>query len=295
MFFQRVRYFARETGVSIIRNIGMTIAVILTIVVTLLLVGGSLLLNEGIAKGERRFSRSQAVEVFMLVKADDAQIKSVNAALAADQRVKDFRFVSKDQAYARFKAAYSKDQPSIVAATSPSILPTSFIVTPKDAKQASTLAKVYEAMPGVDNVSFGAEAIKKSFGLFRTFSTIFVVSAILLLVSSVALVVIAIRLATVARRREVEVMKLVGASNSFIRVPFLLEGMFQGLVGAAIAIPAVLFPLRTAMNSAARDSASVIQAVSLADAAPTAVTLFVAAVVVGIAGSVIGLWRFLDV
>ncbi len=295
MFFQRLRYFARETGVSIIRNIGMTIAVILTIVVTLLLVGGSLLLNEGIAKGEQRFSASQAIEVFMLVKADDAQIKSVNAALASDQRVKSFKFVSKDEAFSRFKAVFNKDQPSLVESTVAADLPTSFIVTPKDAKQAATLSKVYEAMPGVDGVVYGAEAIKKSFGLFRTFSTIFVVSAVLLLVSSVALVVIAIRLATVARRREVEVMKLVGASNSFIRVPFLLEGVFQGLVGAAIAIPAVLFPLRTAMNSAAKDSSSVIQAVSLADAAPTAITLFVAAVVVGIAGSVIGLWRFLDV
>ncbi|MGB2757145.1 MAG: permease-like cell division protein FtsX, partial [Acidimicrobiia bacterium] len=238
---------------------------------------------------------SQAIEVFMLVKANDAQIKAVNDSLAADRRIKSFRFVTKDEAYKRFENNFGKDQPSLVESTSPDILPTSFIVTPMNAKQASTLESVYEAMPGVDNVAFGAESIRRSFGLFRTFRSIFVVSSILLLISSVALVVIAIRLATVARRREIEVMKLVGASNTFIRVPFLLEGMFQGVIGALIAVPSVLWPLRTALNGAAKDSSVFIQAVSLTDAIPTAILLFASAVIVGILGSAIGLWRFLDV
>ncbi len=296
MIWQRLRYFGRETGLSLIRNIGMTIAVILTTVVTLVLVGGTLLLNKGIDKGEQEFSGSQAFEIFMLVKADEGQIKGVSEALAADRRVKTSEFISQEAAYERFKSAFGEKNPSLVEATKPEILPTSFIVTPKNAREARTLKTVYEQLPGVDEISLGDASIKQMFDLFGSFKNIFLYSAIALGVSSVALIVIAIRLAMVARRREIEVMKLVGASNTFIRIPFVLEGVLQGVVGAIIAVPTVLYPLREALNDAASNSNSrIMQTVSFSEAIPSAALLCVCAIGVGMVGSIIGLWKFLDV
>ncbi len=295
MLFQRLRYFARETGTSIIRNLGMTFAVILTVVVTLVLVGGTLLLNQGLQKGESDFAGSQAIEIFMVVKANDAQIKEVEDALAADDRVKQVEFVSKDQALERFAEYFGEKQPAVVETATAEILPASFVVTPKDARQASALVATYQTRPGVEDVVSQDEVLRATFSLFKTFRQIFQWSAGLLLISSIALIVIAIRLAMVARRREIEVMKLVGASNLFIRIPFILEGIFQGLIGAAIAVPSVLFLLRDRLNATVEGSQGVFQAVELADAIPSAIWLVVAAIAVGVIGSVIGMLRFLDV
>ncbi len=120
---------------------------------------------------------------------------------------------------------------------------------------------------------------------------------LLLLAASLFLIVNTIRLATFARRREIEVMKLVGASNWFVRIPFMLEGLVQGVIGAAFAFGAV-YGLKEVVSNAIAAELRVLARASTSPAATctsSASTCCCSAPAIGVIGSIVGLRRFLEV
>ena len=142
--------------------------------------------------------------------------------------------------------------------------------------------------------------MRRSKGLIDVTNTvrlIFIVISLVLLGSSLFLIVNTIRLATFARRREIEVMKLVGASNWFVRVPFIAEGMVQGIVGAGLAVVAVLALKHFGFDQAFSDPNSFFSDffVTTADATVIAFWVLLIGVVIGMVGAVVGLRRFLRV
>ena len=218
----RLGYFARETLVSLRRNLLMTIAGVLTVSVSLALFGGIMLLGKWVDHGTTSIKGDVRLEVFMTVDATNTQISDVRSALKSDPQVKKFTFLDKKAALAEFKRIFRKD-PDLTRNVDASSLPTSFRIVPTRAELTPAIQRRFQTQPGVDQVESPQQALRGLLDATNTAKLIFFGLSLVLLASSLFLIVNTIRLATFARRREIEVMKLVGASNWFVRIPFMAE------------------------------------------------------------------------
>jgi cell division transport system permease protein len=291
----RIGYFARETLVSLRRNLLMTLAGIITVAVSLCVLGGALLLSRLVDHGTQQWKNGVELEIFMKVNATDGQIASLNRALSQDKDVRAVNFLTKEDAYQEFKRLF-RDQPDLVQSTDPSALPASFRVAPSKAELTQTVAARYQSQPGVDEVKTASKEVKKLLSATSWIRTAFIVIFFLLLAASLFLIVNTIRLATFARRREIEVMKLVGASNWFVRIPFMLEGLVQGVIGAAFAFGAVYGLKEVISNAIARNSDfSKGFYVANSDAYTIGLIVIILGAGIGVIGSIVGLRRFLEV
>jgi cell division transport system permease protein len=294
----RLQYFARETIISLRRNLLMTLAGVITVAVSLALFGGVLLLSSWVGHGTERIKGGVRAEIFMIVKATDPQIEGVRAKLAKDADVKSFKYFDKKAALKEFKKIFSTD-PDLVKNITADALPVSFRVVPRKAELTAVVQRRYEVEPGVDQVSTPAEALEGLLDATSITRTIFIGLSVILLASSLFLIVNTIRLATFARRREIEVMKLVGASNWFVRVPFMAEGIVQGLIGAGLAIAAVValkkFIFEGPLAPANAGSFFHEFYVTSGDALKISGYVLALGIFIGLVGSTIGLRRFLRV
>jgi cell division transport system permease protein len=293
----RLSYFARETLISLRRNLLMTFAGIITVAVSLFLFGGILLVQRLVEHGTAQWKHGVKFEIFMNVEANQQQITDMQTALKDSQQVKGFTFLTKEDAYEEFKRIF-KDQPALIESTTPDVLPTSFRVTPVQAEDTEDLAASFTDRPGVDKVVTAQEIIDRILDVTRWIRTAFIALAVVLLASSIFLIVNTIRLATYARRREIEVMKLVGASNSFVRIPFMAEGLVQGAIGAGLAF-GLIYILETVLSNLVdgRDLTSLWRGFSITTGDALGIgwlVLFIGAAI-GLIGSTIGLRRFLEV
>jgi cell division transport system permease protein len=294
----RISYFSRETLVSLRRNVLMTIAGIATVAVSLALFGGILMLSKWVDHGTERIKGGVTLEIFMKVDATDQQIKGVQDALdsakGARGNVKSYRHLTKADAYTEFKRIFRRN-PDLVNSIRAQDLPESFRVVPKKAELTETVKGQFSTQQGVDSVTTPGEALKGLIDVTNTVKYIFYGISLVLLASSLFLIVNTIRLATFARRREIEVMKLVGASNWFVRIPFIAEGMVQGLVGAGLAIIAVASLKHFGFDQAFNDRSSFFAEffVTTGDATWIAFLVLLLGLVIGVIGASIGLRRFL--
>ncbi len=291
----RIGYFARETLVSLRRNLLMTLAGIITVAVSLCVLGGALLLSRLVDHGTQQWKDGVELEIFMNTRATGGQIDSLGRALREDRDVRSFRFLTKEDAYEEFKRLF-RDQPDLVQTTDAEALPASYRVAPERAELTDAVASRYSTQPGVDEVKTASKEVKKLLSATSWIRTAFIVIFFLLLAASLFLIVNTIRLATFARRREIEVMKLVGASNWFVRIPFMLEGLVQGVIGAAFAFGAV-YGLKEVISNAIERNSDFSRGfyVANADAYTIGIYVLILGAGIGVIGSIVGLRRFLEV
>ena len=290
----RLSYFARETLVSLKRNLLMTIAGVITVTVSLCVLGGAWMLNTLVNHGTERWKNGVELEVFMNVDATDAQIAAVQRQLVNDPEVRDFRYLTKDDALTEFRRLF-KDQPDLVNSVDAAALPSSFRVAPIKAELTKTVADRFQSQPGVDEVKTAGKQVRQLLSATAWIRTAFIVIFALLLFASLFLIVNTIRLATFARRREIEVMKLVGASNWFVRIPFMLEGLVQGVVGALVAFMAMIGLQNVLTNAISRNSDfSRGFYVTTGDAITIGLMLVAIGAGIGVLGAIIGLRRFIE-
>jgi len=290
----RLAYFTRETLISLRRNLLMTIAGVMTVAVSLFLFGGILLVSRTVDHGTNKWKHGVELEIFMQVKASDKQIHAVGEQLKTNPNVKSFRFLNHQDAYNEFKKLFA-DQPVLVENETPAGLPTSYRVTPKSPQFTSEIGAEFQNVPGVDQINTPAKEVKTLLNVTKWIRWAFFGLAAVLLASSLFLIVNTIRLATFARRREIEVMKLVGASNWFVRVPFMAEGFVQGAIGAGFAFGLVYF-LKWLITKLLRNQHNLLQPFYASSHDVWVIGLFVLAIGagIGVLGSMIGLRRFLD-
>jgi cell division transport system permease protein len=292
-------YVVRETGTNLARNITLTLATIVTIAVSLALVAGALLMRKGVENTTVQWKGDVQFIVFMQPAATGAQVEAVRADLDADPQVKSQTYLDHDAAYAEFKRLF-QDQPAMVETIRPEDLPTSFKVAPKrvDFRIIDALKETYSAKPGVREVVAASDTIKDMQRLSVIFSRGMWILFGVLAAACVGLTFNTIRMAMYARRREIEVMKLVGATNWFIRVPFMLEGMVQGLIGALFGVAAA-FGLNAAFRHwfAASNGLRLLHSfvVDSSDVWAASAQIIVLGLGVAVLGSAIAVRRFLDV
>ncbi|HVM34197.1 MAG TPA: permease-like cell division protein FtsX [Actinomycetota bacterium] len=232
----KLGYFLRETVTNLRRNFLMTVAAISTVAISLLLLGGVQILGLVVNRMTDEWEAKVEVSVYMRDDASPNEEQALASDLTKMNEVQDVTYVSKEQAFAEFKEQY----PDLWEGLPPDALPASYRVKLLDANDAVEVAARVEGAPGVDEVKFGGDVIKTLLQVNTLLRSVTFVMSVILMIAAGALIANTIRLAIYARRDEIGIMKLVGATNWFIRIPFMLEGLFAALVGAASAIGIVL-------------------------------------------------------
>jgi cell division transport system permease protein len=294
----RLRLLFSEAWSSITANVSTTFAAVITVLISMFLLGLLIALGTWLLSYSNHVKKGVLVKVYFSSIATKTQEYETGLVLRHDSRVAKVRFVSKAQAL----AIESKQYPDLTNNLPSNPLPDSWEVTMKKADNAPILAREIKRdftagsskYPGVNDVNSGGLTTKRVLTVAKWVSLTFLVAIVLLVIASTLLIANTIRLSIFARRREIEVMKLVGATNWFVRGPFMLEGLLQGLVGAvfavvllvlgkSVALPAILghfhagsdvHPLPFALN---------------------AVLLIVGGLLLGAAGSGLTLRRFLQI
>jgi len=294
-------YIARETVTNLRRNITLTIAAIMTVAVSLALFGSTLLVRQGVDNVSARWQ--DGIELIAFLKSDvtDEQREAIETTIAGNPDVGRFRYVDREDSHAEAMRLFERNEAMRTKLeASPDLIPDSYRLTPASGEidLMSSLGEQLRAEAGVLSVTDVTESIKTVTGVSEFAQRAMLVVGIGLLVAALLLILNAIRMAMFARRREIEVMKLVGATNWFIRVPFMLEGIVQGIVGGVLALGAV-FSLDRFMKSAAENPEY--QAImegfvaSSGEFVVTALVVMLLGVVIGAAGSGWALSRFLKV
>ncbi|SCG49610.1 permease-like cell division protein FtsX [Micromonospora humi] len=235
----RMKYVLSEVLVGLWRNVTMTIAMIITMAVSLFMLGGSGLLYQKVGDMKDLYYENVQVSIFLKTDAPEDQRTALQAKLDADPLVKDVEFVDKDQAYKRFQQMYA-DAPDLVNAVKPDQLPESFRITLNDPQQYKQIYDQYKTAEGIDTIVDQSKLLDKVFGVLTGIQNGALALAIVMAAAALLLVANTIQVAAYSKRREVAVMKLVGASNWFIQAPFVLEAVVAGLIGSILGLLALI-------------------------------------------------------
>jgi cell division transport system permease protein len=291
----RIRLLFSEALRSIGANASTTVAATMTVLIGMFLLGLSVALGTWMLSWSDYAQKKLLVKVYFCTpltcgsEATDAQIDAVRTRLLGMPEVKSVKFVSKEEAL----RIMERRTPELVKGVSSNPLPHSFEVTPRNADQVHTISAAIRdsKLPGVQKVRDGEKVADRILKVAAFVSAVVGLFVIVLVVASTLLIANTIRLSIFARRREIEVMKLVGATNWFVRGPFMIEGLICGVFGSAIAVVLLLFG-KVALTRLDIDYASEVQAISFAW---NAAILIAVGLVLGAAGSGLTLRRFLRV
>ncbi|MBC7678379.1 MAG: ABC transporter permease [Pseudorhodobacter sp.] len=241
----RAQFILSEIGVGLRRNITLTIATVVTVAISLTLVGLGLLVRDQVTTMKGYWYDKVEVTVYLCGQTSTSptcagkevtqdQRQQLATDLQATPQVKRVFYESKAEAFTRFKEQF-KDSPDLVANVSADALPESFRVKLADPRKFEVVASAFRDRPGVDTVQDQKKLLENFFNVLNVFQKVALIVAAFQLVASVLLVSNTIRVAAFSRRRETGIMRLVGASNLYIQLPFLLEGALAGLLGGALA------------------------------------------------------------
>jgi cell division transport system permease protein len=283
---------------SLRASLSTTFAATMTVLIAMFLLGVSIALGSWVVSWSNHVKKDVQVKAFFCTEhtcatdVTDQQVGKVQRYLESDPRVKEATFVSKAEALEIMRDR----SPELVQDLTYNPLPDAFEVQPNRAEDVELIAADLRAQQfaGVEKVDFGRATARRIIRVGQVISIIFFGVVILLLAASGLLIANTIRLSIYARRREIEVMKLVGASNWFVRGPFMLEGLFTGLAGAMLAVILLLLGKEIALPAILGrvDADSDVQALAFAW---TALILLGLGLLLGAAGSGLTLRRFLRV
>jgi cell division transport system permease protein len=289
-------YVARETGTNLWRNRLMTVAAVLTVAVSLSLVGAALLLKQGVSTATMRWKGGVQLAVFMQPSAPADETQAVATKLAAMHEVKRTTFCDQACSYQEFRTMFA-NQPDLVQSATSADLPPSFRVVASDANHVQQVGSSLKSFAGVKNIVYAKQSVDTLLRITGIAQAVLFSIALILLAAAAVLILNAIRMAIFARRREVAVMKLVGATNWFIRVPYMLEGVIQGVAGAAVAVVVVALVSFLLRYSVQHYDVTLFQSIVVSgkDLFVTEIFVLFMGAVVGAGGSALGVRRFLEV
>jgi cell division transport system permease protein len=288
----RLRMIMGEAWRSLTASMSTTIAATMTVLVALFVLGSTIGLGTWVLSYRDHIKKQLLVKVYFKLDATPRQINRVGAKFdpKINPLVQKIVFVSKAEALARMK----KRAPEFFkGGLSYNPLPDAYEITPKQGEYISQISsQLRPAPPGVDEVNNGGKTSKRVLRVGGVISIVFLVGVILLVIASTMLIANTIRLSIFSRRREIAVMKLVGATNWFVRGPFMVEGLLCGLGGALAAVillilgKAVVLPLIDIGHS--KDAHAMPFALN-------ALILIGIGLLLGVSGTALTLRRFLQV
>jgi cell division transport system permease protein len=229
----RAKYVLNEVLVGLWRNVTMTVAMIITLSVSLTMLGASTLMYMQVDRMKTFYYGEIEVSIFLSEDVTDAQRTSLDAALQSNPLVLQKTYESRQQAFDKFKELWA-DSPDLVQAVQPNQLPESFRVKLKDPEQYKIFADQIKDQQGIQDIVDQRQLLEKVFNIFNSVQLLALITASIMAVAALLLVGNTIQVAAYSKRREVAVMKLVGASNWFIQAPFVLEAIVAGIAGSLL-------------------------------------------------------------
>jgi cell division transport system permease protein len=289
----RWRYLFSEVTTGLRRNLLMTLATVVTVTVSLAVLGAGALTEAQVRKAREVLYAQVEVSIFLNDDISSDQTQSMQSDLEGNPLVQEVLFESKQQAYENARKIFASD-PELLDALRPDSLPASFRVKLVDPEQFETIKSQYEGYPGIDEVVDQRDILQPFFLVMRQVRRGAVAVAVLQLLAAAALISNTIRLTAFARREQTGIMKLVGATNWYIRLPFMLEGIFAGLLGAVIA-GSLLVASDVFLLSRIKRQIGFFPFITTSEVAAVIPLLVVVGVLVAAAASFFSLRRFLDV
>ncbi len=276
----QLRYVFSETATGLRRNISMSVALIVTIFVSLTLVGMGLLLNQQADKAEHFWGSKLQITVFMCNQNSKAancaagevsptQRTAVKDTIGTNPEVASFYHQSKDQAFKTWKRVYlsqDKSQQEIYSTVRASDMQESYWVKLKDPNKFQGVKTALAGMPGVDAVRDLRQVLKPIYFWMTVMKWGAIAIAAFLLVAAILQVGNTIRMAAFARRKEIGIMRLVGASTLYISLPFLMETLVAAVIGIALASGALLAFMYFVIYGKLRPTSNIVEWVDWNDA-----------------------------
>jgi cell division transport system permease protein len=242
----RTQFVLSELAIGLRRNVTMTLAAIVTITISLTLLGGALVIRNATDQVEHTLLTNIDVSVFLDYSCGTPEATastcltpeeqaSIQRTLQQLPQVKSVTYVSTADAYQRFKAEFA-GEPDLIHNTPKGALPASFEVELKDPHQFDVISSAVSRAPGVQYVTNANQALKTLFSFLHRLTIGVLFIALLALVATCLLIYNTMLVAAFSRRRETGIMRLVGASDFYIQAPFVLEGTVVGVIGSALAL-----------------------------------------------------------
>ncbi len=290
---RRAEGLFHEATSGLRRNGLVAFAAVSTTFIALLLFGLSLLISRQVNLIIERTYGNVEVAVYLTDPVNPQTVQVLTDKLNQLPVVSDVHYETKDEACARFRAIFAS-QKSLVENVDCSKLPASLRVKLSDPEQYAQVAAVLKGQPGIDRVVDQSGILQRLFAVTRVFRVGVFVVAIVMLVAAAILIANTVRMGLFARRKEIGIMKLVGATNWRIRAPFLLEGLFESLIGASAAI-LFLFGLKVLFINPLYKQILFVPWVTNRDVIAVIPWLLIAGSAVAVVAALVGMRRFLDV
>lgn len=295
MKVRTIEYYIREVFISLRRNNWMSVASIGTVAVSLFIFGMFLMMVMNMNKLAENMESQVQINVYLLDKVDREQARDIEKDLKEIEGVESVGFVTKDEAMERFKDRLGDQKTLLDALDETNPLPDSFEVTVTNPDLVKPAAEKMEKIDGVECAKYGQDVMEHLFEITRLLRIFGFTLMLVLAFATLFIISNTIRLTVFARRKEIAIMKYVGATDWFIRWPFVMEGMVLGLFGSIIAA----MVLRTAYTAMAEKVYETLAFFPLIPEQPflTYITIVVviSGMVVGAIGSAVSIKKFLKV
>ena len=288
-------YFIKEVYTSFKRNIWMTLASIFTVVLSLFILGFFSIVILNLNKMADTLESQVQISVYLKDDLSQEEIDETKETLSKIEGLQDIKFTTREEAMKNFKERLGDQQFLLDALDDTNPLPNSFSLTVTSPQQVKTIADTAAALDSVESASYSQDVINHLFNLTHLIRLIGVALIILLTGAAIFIISNTIRLTVFARRKEIAIMKYVGATDWFIRWPFLLEGICLGFIGGGLA---TIF-LYIVYNQVTQEIYEAMAFFPLIPQHPfidyISLAILVAGIIIGALGSTISLKRFLKV
>lgn len=290
----KVLYFLRESLQGFRSNWIMSIASITTVMVLLSVLGFFIILATNLSFLIKQVESKVQIDVFLKDSVTAQQVTALQQKILAWPEVKSAEYVSKDKALERLREDFRKN-PEVLAVIEGNPLPASIEIVPRDPKNVFEIASKLKDPRVIDDVRYRRDIVQRLFQITNIVRWIGGLFTTVLSLASLVVIINTIRLTIYARRREIAIMKLVGASNWFVRWPFVMEGVLQGAIGAVLAVSLLSFLNATVFERVLAELKWLEFRAGLMNTASMAGTLSLVGITIGTLGSVMALRRFLKV
>lgn len=288
-------YFIKEVYTSFKRNIWMTLASIFTVVLSLFILGFFSIVILNLNKMADTLESQVQISVYLKDDLSQEEIDETKETLSKIEGLQDIKFTTREEAMENFKERLGDQQFLLDALDDTNPLPDSFSLTVTSPQQVKTIADTAAALDSIESASYSQDIINHLFNLTHLIRLIGVALIILLTGAAIFIISNTIRLTVFARRKEIAIMKYVGATDWFIRWPFLLEGICLGFIGGGLA---TIF-LYIVYNQVTQEIYEAMAFFPLIPQHPfidyISLAILVAGIIIGALGSTISLKRFLKV
>lgn len=299
MKIRTTKYIIKEGIQNAYRNKLMSLASISIVTATLIIFGIFLLITINLNQNTKVLNEQPEMVVYCNPQLDDAQLKQLEDTLKQNDKIAGFSQVTKQQAFEKVKEVLG-DNKSLLEGEDESFLPVSYIIKLKDSKDSTSVIEQFRKTSGIENVTYSQNTIEFISKISHWIKLISILLITILLIVSMFIISNTIKLTVFARRKEISIMKYIGATDWFIRWPFIIEGVIIGFTGAFLAFILIYYSysaVESNINSdLTRISIDFIQFVKVHDVGFQIIIIYLLfGIIVGALGSLISIRKYLRV